>query len=391
MIFSLIKKLKKKYFDKFFLKGQRGNFWVLGQATIAQNMNFYDLIFEATIGSGFLGNIAIDDVEFVRGGTCEFFNSTTTTQPTTTLLPPTAYACDFEANFCEWYVDPAVNSKWQRQNGQSSVFGSAPLSDVTNQNSLGYYAIVSPVQNQFSTAVLKSPALNYNKEACLEFWYQLGGSMTSALSIGVRDRNSRLEVWKRNGNRADTWSHAYVRLPNNTVDKWVEFEGDMPGGYKGYVAIDNIQVIVGSCPTSQFCDFESPDICNYRHDVTANFKWTRNRGGTDSSGTGPSSDHTYQTSEGYYMYIETSYPQKLGDKARLISERIKNKPGGICLNFWYHAYGLTIGQLNIYTRKGTQLSDEPIWAIRGNQGNQWRTAAITVKETEDYEVSFFNY
>jgi hypothetical protein len=34
--------------------------------------------------------------------------------------------------------------------------------------------------------------------------------------------------------------------------------------------------------------------------------------GTATSGTGPSFDHTYQTAEGYYMYIETSSPRVTG-------------------------------------------------------------------------------
>jgi len=65
---------------------------------------------------------------------------------------------------------------------------------------------------------------------------------------------------------------------------------------------------------------------------------------------------------------------------------VKNKLGGICFSFWYHAYGSTVGQLNIYTRKRGVLSSQPIWSVLNNQGNQWRTAAVTIKEVEDFEV-----
>ena len=82
--------------------------------------------------------------------------------------------------------------------------------------------------------------------------------------------------------------------------------------------MDDIQIILGACPATQFCDFETPDICNYQHDLTAKFKWTRNKGATDSFSTGPPYDHTYQTSEGYYMYIETSFPQQKGLNVFLI-------------------------------------------------------------------------
>jgi hypothetical protein len=44
------------------------------------------------------------------------------------------------------------------------------------------------------------------------------------------------------------------------------------------------------------CDFENPSgLCGYTQDITDNFDWTRQRGRTASSGTGPSSDHTTST------------------------------------------------------------------------------------------------
>jgi hypothetical protein len=78
------------------------------------------------------------------------------------------------------------------------------------------------------------------------------------------------------------------------------------------VAIDEIRILNGECPTSQFCDFESASICNYQNDLTANFKWERFKGKTTSLATGPTSDHTYETDEGYYMYIKSRSPQKKG-------------------------------------------------------------------------------
>jgi hypothetical protein len=79
-----------------------------------------------------------------------------------------------------------------------------------------------------------------------------------------------------------------------------------------------------------------------------------------------------------------------GDKARLISETIKRNPNGICVNFWYHAYGASIGTLNIYTRIRSQLSSNPIWVISGNQGNLWRTSSVTIHSNEDFQVIFLN-
>ena len=335
-----------------------------------------------------MGNIAIDDVAFIRGGSCEYFNSTTTTQATTTLFPPTDLKCDFETNLCNWIdVDTATSTRWTRKNGNTAVFGTAPLNDVTLQNSLGYYAIAYSTNiGQIASAYLKSPSISYKKETCLEFWYQLGIPFNSGLIIALKSDSNRTELWKRNGNKADIWSHAYVRIPNNLTNNWIEFEANMSNTLNGYAAIDDIQIILDSCPVTQFCDFESPNICNYQHDVNANFKWERFKGKTSSLQTGPEFDHTYQTAEGYYMYIKSRSPQRQNDTARLITEKVKTIPGGICLNFWYLAYGKTVGQLNVYTKKGDELSENPVWSIRGEQGSQWKVAAITIKESQDFEV-----
>lgn len=46
------------------------------------------------------------------------------------------------------------------------------------------------------------------------------------------------------------------------------------------------------------CDFEQADLCGYVQDKSDKFDWTRSQQTTGSSGTGPSSDHTYGTSLG---------------------------------------------------------------------------------------------
>ena len=78
---------------------------------------------------------------------------------------------------------------------------------------------------------------------------------------------------------------------------------------------DDVELKVGDCQNPDFfsvtCDFEDLNICGYKDDNTAKFKWTRNKGATPTSNTGPSFDNTYETSSGYYMYIEVT-PQKPG-------------------------------------------------------------------------------
>jgi hypothetical protein len=236
----------------------------------------------------------------------------------TTSSPSLTFACDFEKDFCGWTTNNSENELWTRQNGQNAKYGSAPLTDNTFKNSLGYYGYVNSSQNIESVAILKSPQFNFNSDTCFEFYYQLGGPISSGLVVSLVDELNRIEIWKRLGNRADRWSHAYIKIEKfENVMKSIQFEGNMSKALNGYVAVDDIRLILGECPSTQFCDFENADRCGYQDDVTANFNWRR-RNGPAFPNTGPPYDHTYQTSQGYYMYILSS---------------VSNKPGNINLNF----------------------------------------------------------
>lgn len=194
--------------------------------TIQPQSLYFDFIIEATKRGGELGHISIDDIEYVRDGTCEFFNSTTTTIKPTTSAPQARFYCTFESNFCEWTPNAVTDAVWLRQNGQNAKFGVSPLSDVTYQNSFGYYAYInSYYSGNLKTAILKSPSFDNTQDNCLEFWYQSGGTISSGLTLTVRNNNNRIELWKRSGNQDDIWSHAYVTIGySNLTNKWVEFE-----------------------------------------------------------------------------------------------------------------------------------------------------------------------
>ena len=210
------------------ISGNKGNKWILGQVTIQSQLNYFDLLFEATVGDTVFGNIALDDINLVKGGSCEYFNSTTTKQTTTSRAPSFGLSCDFEDKmFCDWYPDPLSDKQWSIQSGSLAVYGSAPLNDVTTSSSQGYYAYVDTNTNiQYGSAILRSPLLNLIQESCLEFWYQLNGPTASGLTITLRSKSNKTELWKRKGNQADTWSHAYVRA--QIVDyQWLEFEGNI--------------------------------------------------------------------------------------------------------------------------------------------------------------------
>ncbi len=91
------------------------------------------------------------------------------------------------------------------------------------------------------------------------------------------------------------------------------------------------------------------------------------------------------------MYIESSVPQKRGDKARLVSERFPGMKSNVnyCLKFWYHMYGNAIGTLNVLIKKkagNTSSSEKIVWSLSGNKGQTWRFASVPVKSPDDFQV-----
>lgn len=113
------------------------------------------------------------------------------------------------------------------------------------------------------------------------------------------------------------------------------------------------------------CSFES-QVCVYnaaKHSDNAD--WTRHSGGTSTSNTGPSGDHT--TGSGHYLYHEVSVGSS-GHKASLLSPGFLLQ-ASCSLEFYYHMYGSSTGTLSVEVDVGAGF--QTAWSISGNVGNQW--------------------
>ena len=64
------------------------------------------------------------------------------------------------------------------------------------------------------------------------------------------------------------------------------------------------------------------------------------------------------------MYIETSSPRRLGDKANLVLT-VPNNGEMSCLSFYYHMYGASVGTLNVYS------GNSKVFNTSGQQSNYW--------------------
>ena len=84
------------------------------------------------------------------------------------------------------------------------------------------------------------------------------------------------------------------------------------------------------------------------------------------------------------MYIETSYPRKSGDIAKIVSPSISPK-SPMCLSMKAHMYGRNVNALKVFkislSGAGTELFKKT-----GNQGNKWFDVKIDLPASGSYQV-----
>ncbi|XP_039517193.1 MAM and LDL-receptor class A domain-containing protein 1 isoform X2 [Pimephales promelas] len=402
----------------------QGNMWHLAQVDLRPDVKF-QVIFEGRRGSSAQSDVAIDDVSLHRGACSDLPNQMA---PPSVPLPqsapiqrreipnPSAYCsinCDFERDICAWTQLATDVFDWTRQRGSTPTSMTGPSSDHTTGS--GFYMYIegdSAVHGD--TARLLSAQCADPQPQCLQFWYHMhGSSWTMGLSVYLLQYgNVAKEVWRKREDQGNMWHLAQVDLRPD-VKFQVIFEGRRGSSAQSDVAIDDVSLHRGACsdlpnqmappsvPLPQSvpiqhreipnpsaycsinCDFER-DICAWTQLATDVFDWTRHRGSTPTSMTGPSSDHT--TGSGFYMYIEGDSAVH-GDTARLLSAQCAD-PQPQCLQFWYHMQGSswTMG-LSVYLLQYGNVAKE-VWRKREDQGNMWHLAQVDLRPDVKFQVIF---
>eukprot|EP00794_Sanderia_malayensis_P014216 gene14216-15699_t len=155
------------------------------------------------------------------------------------------------------------------------------------------------------------------------------------------------------------------------------------------VSTSSTDCIIKSCGLGIYdCEFETQGWCMWLRDpnVWSTYQWDRTTGSTPTVNSGPSGDHT--TGNGHYLYVEASAPGKYGDKARIISKEMPAVPNGICLSFWYHMFGKTMGSLRVFIRSSNNDVETKLLEYSGDKGNQWLSANKTIKSESPFKVIF---
>ena len=121
---------------------------------------------------------------------------------------------------------------------------------------------------------------------------------------------------------------------------------------------------------------------NWTNGSGDDFDWSVNVGSTPSGSTGPSGDHS--TGSDTYLFTESSDPNYPDKTAYLLSPSFDlSSSSNPTLEFWYHMYGSTMGELYVDVYANSSWNNA-VWSLTGDQGNSWSVAVVDLSAYKAY-------
>ncbi|XP_066995484.2 MAM and LDL-receptor class A domain-containing protein 1 [Anabrus simplex] len=325
--------------------------------------------------------------------------------------------CDFgsenELISCDWTNRNNTSLMWQIGAGTLANWLGGPTKDASLADDAekgGYMffetslLMASPDVRVGQSAFLESPTMGTTgaEGKCVSFSYALDGLSAAGLRVLMHPVSEEggpaafdRVIWSTKDPTNKKWMEAEVLYTYNN-DQQIVFEGiakestDAYRKYRGYVAIDNVALKAGG-ECKGHCTFEG-GLCGWTNDEDDDFDWSLGRGSHNPS-TGPATDRTsfkHGGMEGGYAYIDSSYPRRPGDVARLSS--MEFNPTGpdepLCLRFWTHMYGNGIGTLSVLLSDTREGHEKYIWSLSGEAGNAWYQAEVPVSSPNAFRIVF---
>ena len=188
---------------------------------------------------------------------------------------------------------------------------------------------------------------------CLSFFYAIDGLSADNLQIHLRDVETGVDrsIWQSSEGMEGTWVRGEVAYTYGSVHKVSKSSDFMPKirfnlsptitkqvvlkasskklddpdrAYRGYIAVDDVQfqpIDEAEEQCKGHCTFEG-GLCSWTNqEENDDFDWSLGRG-SQNIFTGPSRDFSsfgQNEQSGGFVYIDSSFPRRPGDKALLIS------------------------------------------------------------------------
>ncbi|KAG9273992.1 MAM and LDL-receptor class A domain-containing protein 2-like [Astyanax mexicanus] len=359
--------------------GSQENKWQLVQSHVTLQ-EVHQILIDASIG-GEAGDIAIDDISLTEGA-----------------CVPTDGLCNFEEGSCGWTQQADDDLDWIRGSGVDPVLNTNPSVDHTTHTDSGHYYYMGSDSSHVGehTARMSSPLFTAGDKQCLQVWYYMSGLDGGTLNVYQElSGGAQALLLSHSGEQGKLWRFSQAPLPHTSPEYRIVVEGVKQQSDQGVMAVDDIMLSTYPCTGPGFCDFEV-NMCGWRNVLDEDdTDWLRDQGNTQAPSTGPSIDHTTNSSVGYYLYVDITVG-KQGSRALLLSEIFpadSTESTGQCFTFWYHIHGYKIGTLNLYINNRTTHSSgnklgDLMWTESGDQGDVWWRSRVDIHYTEPFWFVF---
>ncbi|XP_035827018.1 MAM and LDL-receptor class A domain-containing protein 1 [Aplysia californica] len=207
--------------------------------------------------------------------------------------------------------------------------------DHTLQNRYGHYLLASSSGRKRGDVAVWSSGVEYTirYSACLDFYSIVTGDNELKLFLDVDDSRTLLYS-QTTGDPEPLWKHHRVEFSQENGNPYTQifYQAGVGAVASGYVALDDVYLYNAPCPPDASCDFEGGTYCGWSPELMNSFRW-RVQQAQQSPTLAPPIDHTYHTTEGYYLFLQGS-SNKDEEPARILSPQL-TADSGRCLSFWY--------------------------------------------------------
>ncbi|XP_041460944.1 MAM and LDL-receptor class A domain-containing protein 2-like [Lytechinus variegatus] len=369
--------------SRWSLSGNQGFAWYNAKIDLSSDVEFRIQLEAVYKVVGDQGDIAVDDLDFEMQGCSDIGTPVpvTTSQPT---AAPILSICTFETDFCDLSQSTPGAVKWYRHSGDPPIPNSGPSVDHTLGNTFGYYAYLkTDVGNDGDFGKLTSRSITAGPQGiCASWWYHMKGADINRLEVW---RDGSTKEWVRVGDQGPDWKQGQIYLNGIFA---VTFQGYKGSGSRGAIALDDITLSSGKCPSQRMCDFEHGEWCGFDQDMMDGGDWNVEPNDFTSLDLtyGPNADHTYGTSLGHFIYVD-SIVNNYMSKVRLISP-VYPPTFQRCLRIWIFSKGTDPPDLTATVTVG----DTPITQILSLDDSaaisMWIPYEASFSSSLDYTIIF---